>query len=115
MKLPKLKNYFVAVSPDEYPEFERTRSVPVSPAVIDIMSGRMTGRPVLYLSATPDIADNIVREQYRYSGSVYILRVSADLIDRAHLRSVDGGTQTWQYDQTLNIPQCAVYRYETKV
>ena len=115
MRQPKLKNYFVAISPDEYPEFERTRSVPVSAAMLDIVSGKMSGRPYLYLSATPDLADNIVREQYRYSGAVYILRVSADLIDRTHLRNLDGATQTWEYHKSLDIPQCAVYRYETKI
>lgn len=114
MKLPKLKNYFVAISPDEYAEFERSRTLEIRPTRLDIVTGQLSGRPYLYLSATPDIADNIVREQYRYGGSVYVLRVSADLIDRSHLRQLDGGTQTWQYDVSLNIPHCGVYKYEVK-
>ncbi len=112
MKQPKLKNYFVAISPDEYVQFEQSRELAVKPATIDIMTGSMTGRPFLYLSARPDIADNIVREHYRYSGPVFILRVAAEYVDRGRLRLAEGATQTWQYDQSLRIPECGVYRYE---
>ena len=108
---PKLKNYFVAISPDEYREFETSRTLRIRPASIDIMTGKVTGRPVLYLAARPDIVDNIVREQYRYNGNVYILRVPADCVDRDRLMPVEGGTETWQYDQDLVIPHCAVYQY----
>jgi hypothetical protein len=111
MRKPKLKNYFVAISPDEYREFETSRTLRIRPASIDIVTGRITGRPVLYLAARPDIVDNIVREQYRYNGNVYILRVPADCVDRDQLTPVEGGTETWQYARDLVIPHCAVYQY----
>jgi len=111
MRKPKLKNYFVAIPPDEYREFEQSRTLRIRPATIDIMTGTVTGRPYLYLAARPDTVDNIVREQYRYSGVVYILRVPSDCVDRDRLTLVDGGTETWQYNQDLVIPHCAVYQY----
>ena len=111
MKQAKLKNYFVALSPDQYTDFEQSRTLRIEPASINIITGTMTGRPYLYLSATPDIVDNLVREQYQYSGAVYILRVPADCVDRSRLTAVPGGTQTWQYDRDLVIDHCAVYQY----
>lgn len=112
MKLPKLKNYFVAVPPDLYQEFETSRVLPVTPLTVNAMTGQVSGRPSWYLSASPDLADNIVREQYRYPGAVYILRVPADCIRRDQLRSVPGSDQVWQYDHAITVPHCAVYRYE---
>jgi hypothetical protein len=114
MKLPRLKNYFVAVPPDLYTEFETTRVLPVTPLTVDMMSGTVRGRPSWYLAAQPDLADNIVREQYRYGGVVYILRVPAACVDRNQLRTLEGSDQVWQYNHALSIPQCAVYRYETQ-
>jgi hypothetical protein len=115
MKQPKLKNYFVALAPDEYAEFEQSRTLRIRPATIDIMSGVVSGKPYLYLAARPDIVDNLVREQYRYSGAVYILRVPAHTVDRSRLTPMEGGTQTWQYDRDLVIPTCGVDCYEIAV
>lgn len=114
MKLPRLKNYFVAVPPDLYQEFEQSRVLPVVPLTVDIMSGEVRGRPSWYLAAQPDLADNLVREQYRYGGAVYILRVPADCVDRSQLKPVEGSSQVWRYDHSMTIPHCAVYRYETQ-
>jgi hypothetical protein len=113
MKIPRLKNYFVAVPPDLYPEFESTRVLPVTPMTVDIVSGTVRGRPHWYLAAQPDLADNIVREQYRYGGVVYILRVPADCVDRNQLRALEGSDQVWQYNHAITIPHCAVYTYES--
>jgi len=112
MKQPKLKNYFVALAPDEYQQFEQSRTLRIRPATIDIVSGVVSGKPYLYLAARPDIVDNLVREQYRYSGSVYVLRVPADCVDRSRLTPMEGGTQTWQYDRDLVIPHCGVDCYQ---
>jgi hypothetical protein len=113
MKQPKLKNYFVAVPPDLYAEFESTRVLPVTPITVDIMTGGVSGRPSWYLTATPDLADNLVREQYRYGGVVYILRVPADCVRRDQLLGLAGSSQVWQYNHSLTIPHCAVYTYQT--
>ena len=113
MKQPKLKNYFVAVPPDLYAEFESTRVLPVTPIRVDIVTGGVSGRPAWYLTATPDQADNLVREAYRYGGVVYILRVPCDCVDRTQLKPVQGSDQVWQYNHSLTIPHCAVYTYQT--
>jgi len=115
MKLPRLKNYFLALSPDQYADFERTRTLRIEPAVLDIVSGKLRGRPYLYLAANPNIADNLVREQYRYSGSVYILRIPAEYVDRSRLVLVPDATQIWQYDRDLVIDHCGVDCYEIAV
>jgi hypothetical protein len=112
MKLPRLKNYFVAVPTDQYSEFETTRVLPVTAMTVDIVSGTVRGRPHWYLAATPDLADNLVREQYRHSGLVYILRVPAACVDRSRLKPVEGSDQVWQYDRAMTIPHCAVYSYQ---
>ena len=115
MRMPKLKKYFLALSPDQYQVFERTRTLKIEPVTLDIMTGVVRGRPYLYLAATPNIADNIVREHYRYSGAVYILRIPAEYVNRDRLIPAPGATQIWQYDRDLVIDHCGVDCYELAV
>lgn len=111
MKLPKLKYYYIALPPDGYELFEQSRRLEVQPVTVDVMTGRISGRPFYTVCARPDLADDAVRVTYRYGGPVYILRVPRDCIDRSALQ-VTEHPEIWQYAQDLDIPHCGVYRYE---
>lgn len=112
MKLPKLKYYYLALAPDGYADFERTRELPITGVNIDIVTGTVTGRDSWHLAATPAIADDLVREAFRYGGHTYVLRIPAESVDRSLLKPVPNQSQIWQYSKTLHVPHCGVYRYE---
>lgn len=112
MKIPKLKYYYLALPPDGYQEFEQTRTLPITGITIDVMTGNITGRDHWALTATPALADDIVRQTRQYSGAVYVLRIAAADIDRSLLVPAENQTQVWRYPKTLNIPHCGVYKYE---
>ena len=114
MKTPKLKNYYLAVPPDGYAEFERTRTLPITGIHINLTTGQTQGREHWFLAATPNLADELVRETFRYGGTVYVLRIPADCVDRSLLKLAPNQTQIWQYPQTITVPHCAVYRYDMK-
>lgn len=112
MKMPRLKNYFLAIPPDLYQEFEHSRQLRVEPVQINVITGQLQGRPHWLLCAQPDLADNLAREQYQYRGAVYILRIPQGCIRRDQLQAVSHSDQIWQYPCTIQVPHCAVYRYE---
>ena len=109
-KIPKLKYFYLAMPADEYAVFEKSRRVEVSPVSFDVLTGAMTGRPYLTLCATAGLADDLVRQHYRHSGTVYVLRIHNTDIDRSHLSAVTD--QSWKYDRSLEIEHCGVYRYD---
>lgn len=114
MKTPKLKNYYLALAPDGYAEFEKTRTLPITGVKLDVVTGTATGREHWFLSATPNLADELIRETFRYGGPLYVLRIPADCVDRSLLKLSPNQTQIWQYGQTIEVPHCAVYKYDMK-
>lgn len=110
MKLPKLKYYYLALNPDQYREFEQSRRVEITPTVIDVVSGTVSGRPQVYLASTASLADDLVREHYRYHGVTWVLRIPRDAVDRGRLVPVT--REVYSYDRTLELPHCGVYRFE---
>lgn len=114
MKTPKLKYYYLALPPDGYVEFERTRTLPITGVKLDVMTGTVTGREHWYLAATPALADELVREAFNYGGSVFVLRIPASDIDRKQLKLSPNQTQIWQYPKTITVSHCAVYKYDMK-
>lgn len=114
MKIPKLKYYYLAVPPDGYVEFENTRTLPVNGVKLDVMTGKVVGRDHWYLSATAALADELVRETFRYGGTVYVLRIPAEHVERQLLKLAPNQTDIWQYPKTLVVPHCGVYKYDMK-
>ena len=108
MKIPKLKYYYLALAPDGYSEFERSRELPITGVSIDIMSGTVSGRDHWQLCGTPDVADNIVRETFRYGGRTYVLRIPADCVDRSALTADPAVANCWRYNKTIRVPHCGV-------
>jgi hypothetical protein len=112
MKLPKLKRYYAALSPEQYKEFETSRQIVVSPAVsIDLQTGQISGRTHITLHAQPDACDTEFRTTFHYSGRVYVLRVPAEHIDRDQLLPATNA-HTWQYRQTLQLDHCGVMAFD---
>lgn len=112
MKIPKLKRYYAALSPEQYKEFETSRQIVVSPAVsIDLSTGQITGRTHIMLHAQPDACDTGFRTQFHYSGRVYVLRVPAEQVNRLQLLPA-ADPDTWQYKQTLTIDHCGVMAFD---
>lgn len=110
MKLPKLKYYYYACPETEYLEFERTRRIETSPLEFDIATGGMSGRPYVTLCESAGLADDLVRQHYRHSGAVFVLRIPRELIDRRCLKPTDAGV--YHYSANLDVKHCGVYRYD---
>jgi len=110
MRKPRLKNYFVAVSADLYQEFESSRLLPITGVSIDIVTNTVQGRDHWVLAAQPALADEIIRQSYRWGGVVYVLRIPAVCIDRSRLE-VTPHPQLWRYAHSIEVPECAVYLY----
>ena len=111
MKIPKLKRYYTALTPEQYEEFETTRQIVVAPAVsIDLATGQISGRTHITLHAQPDACDTEFRHKHGYSGRVYVLRVPAEHIQRDQLKPV--ADSTWQYRQTLHLDHCGVMAFD---
>jgi len=113
MKTPKLKYYYHALSLEEYAEFENTRTVTVTGRVVyDIATNQMTGRTWCMLTGAAVSCDQEYRERTKTWAPVLVLRVPADLIDRALLTPVPGQILVYQYSGSLLIPHCGVERIE---
>lgn len=111
MKIPKLKHWNTALTPDQYREFETTRTLTVDARItIDIMTGVASGRTCVPLSASVTAADQLVRDRNHWTQPLYVLRIPGDLLDRRHIHSA--GDQVWEYRATLHIPHCGVERVE---
>lgn len=111
MKIPKLKAFYTALNAAEYHEFENTRRIEVSERVIiNPLTGAVSGRRYIYLSATPDLADTDYRTRTRREDSVWVLRVPGDAVDRAELQAQ--GDQTWVLGHSIHLPHCGVMRFD---
>lgn len=112
MKLPKLKYYCTALSPEQYTEFEKSRKIEVQPALtIDPITMQPVGRDRIYLVAGAVACDTYFRIQHRYHGAMYVLRIPAACFDRQHLSVLDSAG-IFVYRRTLHIPHCGVERFE---
>lgn len=113
MKLPKLKYYYHAMSPAEYQAFERSRQVLVDRQVtIDVQSGQMSGRTHVILTGAAVSCDQEYRDRTKTWAAVMVLRIPAELIDRALLTPVPGQILVYQYSCGLDIAHCGVERIE---
>jgi hypothetical protein len=111
MKTPKLKAYYTALSATEYHDFEQSRRIEVSErVVINPLTGAVSGRRYIYLSATPEIADTDYRVRTRREDSVWVLRVPGDAVERSELQAQ--GDQTWAYGSSIHLPHCGVLRFD---
>ena len=112
MKIPKLKRFYTALTPDQYREFERSRELVVDPAVsIDIATGAVTGRTSIRVCANPEQADTDFRLQTHYTGRVYVLALPADVLDRSEFGSTDQD-QVWNYTQSVRADHCGVLAFD---
>ena len=111
MKTPKLKAYYTALDAREYHDFEQSRRIEVSRQVtVNPLTGAVSGRRYIYLSATPEIADTDYRTRTRREDSVWVLRVPADQIRRDQL--TPQGDQVWVLGHSLHLPHCGVLRFD---
>lgn len=111
MKLPKLKYYYVALTVDQYREFETSRRLEVEPAEIDVVTGRIRGRVAWIMCSRPSLADSVHRALHSWRQPLYVLRIAAGDIDRSALRATESD-QVFEYTQTLTLPHCGVERFE---
>jgi len=112
MKIPKLKRYYAALTPEQYQEFETSRQIVVSPAVsIDLATGQISGRTSITLHAQPDACDTAFRTTFHYSGRVYVLRVPAEQVQRDQLQWA-ADSDSGQYRQTLHLDHCGVMAFD---
>jgi len=112
MKIPKLKRFYTALTPDQYREFERSRELVVDPAVtIDIMTGAVTGRTSIRVCANPEQADTDFRLQTHYTGRVYVLGIPSDQLDRSRFTELDHA-QVWNYTQSIRADHCGVLAFD---
>ena len=112
MKIPKLKRFYTALTPDQYREFERSRELVVDSAVtIDITTGAVTGRTCIRVCARADQADTDFRIQTHYTGRVYVLAIPAEVLDRDHFRALDQ-EQVWDYTQSVTAQHCGVMAFD---
>ena len=113
MKTPKLKYYYHALSLEEYAEFEHSRTVAVTGAVVyDIATMTMTGRTYCLLTGAAVSCDQEYRDRMKSWDPVMILRIPAEHVDRALLTPVPGQILVYQYAGTMHIPHCGVERIE---
>lgn len=111
MKIPKLKYYYFAMSPEEYSDFETNRTILVDvSAVIDTATGQIRNRQRLMLLATAAEADTQFRLATESLGSVYVLRIPRESVDRSRLDPV--GTMAWYYDRSITVSHCGVDRFD---
>lgn len=113
MRIPKLKNYFYAMTSDAYIDFAVTRRLDVEPTLtINVGTGEVTGRTVLHLCNSTTLADTHFRKVVHigYIKPLYILRIPGDLVDRALLKPV--ADHVWEYRSSLTIEHCGVERIE---
>lgn len=112
MRLPKLKYYYLALSSEQYQEFESSRTLTVSDSVsINIETGQIQGRTLWIVTARGTLADDVWRGLGN-TGACYVLRVPADHIDRAFLTRTPTDN-VFEYRHSLRIPHCGVERFET--
>jgi len=112
MKKPKLKYYCHALTPDQYSAFEKSRKLTVDATVtIDPTTGQTQGRLMLLLCAGVAHCDTVFRQQFKYEGPLYILRIPADLVDRTKLTD-DPRSGVYQYKHGLTIQHCGVEMIE---
>ena len=110
MKIPRLRRWFCAVTPEEYAEFETGRTIAVSPVSVDIQTGRITGRNQIWLGTSVPAADTWLRQHLKLSGAVYVIGVPAHCVDRLRCRPHAGG---WHYDRSIVVPgHCGVERVD---
>ena len=113
MKTPKLKYYYHALSLAEYQDFERTRCIQVSGQVVyDINSMTTTGRTYCIVTGAAVSCDQEYRDRMKSWEPVMVLRIPAELVDRALLVPVPGQILVYQYAGSLVIPHCGVERIE---
>lgn len=111
MKIPKLKAFYTALDAREYHDFEHSRRIEVSNRVtVNPLTGAVSGRRYIYLSATPELADTDYRTRTNRLDSVWVLRVPADAVDRQQLQAQ--GDQTWTYGSSIHLPHCGVMRFD---
>lgn len=114
MKIPKLKYYYFAMSPEEYSDFETNRSILVhDQAVIDIETGKILNRSRLLLCGSVPQADTQFRLNTGSGGSVYVLRIPGESVDRSQLVSV--GPNAWHYGRSITVPHCGVERIDVDI
>jgi hypothetical protein len=111
MRLPKLKYYYYAMSSDAYIDFAVKRRLEVSATLsIDVLTGVVTGTTMLVLADSTQEIDDHFRRAHNWVKPVYVLRISAELIDRKHLKRAND--HLYEYKKSLTIEHCGVERFE---
>jgi len=109
MKTPKLKYYYHALSPEEYSEFEHSRTIEVSGSVVyDINTMAMRGRTHIVLTGAAVTGDQEYRDRTKTWAPVYVLRIAADDIRRDLLAPVVNQILIYHYPATLHVEHCGV-------
>ena len=113
MKIPKLKNYYLAMNETDYQEFEHTRTIqPQRKTTLNPATGRLS-TALLYLYSRPATADTRYRQLNNYGHwPVYVLRIPREFIRRESLESAPDPAGMWIYSEAILLPHCGVERFE---
>ena len=114
MRIPKLKNFYLALLAKDYQEFTTTRCVAVGGAVtVNPVTGVVTQpRQWHLLSASAALADTRIRQLTQHEGTVWVLRIPRELVPREHLKPVPDDRNMWLCTQSFVVPHCGVEQFE---
>jgi hypothetical protein len=114
MRIPKLKYYYHALNPADYKQFEQSRQLLINqPATINMATGQVSRViPFHYLYSQPTTADTRYRQLNSWTSTVYVLRIPAHIIPRAHLESTEDPRGMWLCRANLSIAHCGVEAFE---
>lgn len=113
MKIPKLKRFYMALNSQDYEKFCQSRQFEISSQVtIDIATGAVSGLTRLLLNSSAAGAELNLRKTTSYQGSVYVLYIDRQWLDRAHLTRLTADPEIYEYRQTLRLPHCGVERFD---
>jgi hypothetical protein len=113
MKIPKLKNYYLAMNETDYREFEKTRCIePVRRTTLNPATGQLT-TAFLYFYSRPATADTRYRQLNNYQHlPVYVLRIPREYVRRESLTPAPDPAGMWIYSAAILLPHCGVERFE---
>ena len=114
MKIPKLKYYYYALNQADYDQFEQSRQLLINqPATINVATGQVSKViPFHYLYSQPTVADTRYRQLNSWTATVYVLRIPAHIIPRAHLTATEDPRGMWLCRSNLSIAHCGVEAFE---
>lgn len=111
MRIPKFKHWFMAMSPEDYEQFCRTRTIAATAQVsIDLITGQVSPAQPRTLQTSVPAADTYFRRATGALGRVYVLRIPADRVPRDTVRALSN--TVYELQAAVSVPHCGVEAVE---